>query len=168
MRGLDLIDWVKRSADDKWQSRNLTNLTKTGFEANVALHAGACRMDFGYAFMDQGKQSGEWISNYVLDYLRNKVTFGVSHPVYRGLSACWQFRFQSRCGTYTKYSGQTLAGVETPYPSFSLLDLKINRQFGRFNLYLSANNLFNVPYYDIGNIPQPGFWLTGGITACLF
>ncbi|MDR1562698.1 MAG: TonB-dependent receptor [Dysgonamonadaceae bacterium] len=175
MKGIDLIDWVKRNPDDKWQSRNLTALDKAGFDASLAIfpglflpRLGSSRLSLGYAFMRQDKDAGEWISNYVLDYLRSKITVSLSHPVYRGLSADWRFRRQARQGTYTKYESGVSSGREEPYPTFSLLDLRLSLKSGRFTVYLLANNLFDVSYYDLGNIPQPGFWASAGVNVELF
>jgi iron complex outermembrane receptor protein len=33
----------------------------------------------------------------------------------------------------------------------------------RWGVYATLNNLTNVHYIDIGNVRQPGFWLTGGV-----
>jgi iron complex outermembrane receptor protein len=170
MKGSNLIDWVKLRSGDKWQSRNLTNLDKAGFEANVSFRLkelipqlSTTRLNVGYMYMNQDKDAGEWISNYVLDYLRCKFTAGLSHPIYKGLSADWQFRRQNRKGSFTRYENHTPTGEEAAYPTFSLLDVQLNWQINHFKVYLTANNLGNVSYYDLGNIPQPGFWLMGGI-----
>ena len=158
MKGTNLIDWVKQNSGDKWQSRNLTNLDKKGFDINLSSRW----LNIGYAYLHQDKDAGEWISNYVLDYLNHKFTAGLSHPIYKNISADWQFRWQKREGTYTQYI-DLKAAEEKVYPAFSLLDVKLNWKINKFNIYLKANNLFNISYYDLGNIPQPGFWLMGGI-----
>jgi iron complex outermembrane receptor protein len=170
MKGINLIDWVKQNSGDKWQSRNFTNLDKKGLEANLSFHLkeiipglSSARLNLGYAYLKQDKDAGEWISNYVLDYLRHKFTTGFSHPVYKGISADWQFRWQNRQGTYTQYENNAPTGMEVEYPNFSLLDFRLNWLLKDFRIYLTANNLFNVSYYDLGNIPQPGFLLMGGI-----
>jgi iron complex outermembrane receptor protein len=169
MKGKNLIDWVKRNPEDKWQSRNLTHLDKTGIETSISLHLGTIlpqlsptRLDLAYLFMNQDKNASGWISNYVMDYLRHKFTAGLSHPIYKGISVDWRFRWQDRAGTFTKYDNLTLIG-ETEYPAFALLDLKINWKIKDWTVYCTANNLFNTAYYDLGNIPQAGFWLLGGV-----
>jgi len=48
------------------------------------------------------------------------------------------------------------------YTPFSLLDLKVNYSLPSINLFVNANNIFNTEYIDYANIPQPGFWLSGG------
>ena len=170
MKGENLIDWVKERSEDLWESRNLTNLDKTGVETNVFLHFGqlipqlsSTRLNLGYRYMYQDKDAGDLISNYVLDYLRHKFTAGIAHPIYKGLTADWQFRWQDRQGTFSRYVSRT-ESHETSYPAFSLLDVKLNWKKDNFNVYLSANNLFDTDYYDLGNVPQPGFWFTGGVS----
>ncbi|MDR0506130.1 MAG: TonB-dependent receptor [Dysgonamonadaceae bacterium] len=171
MKGINLIDWVKQHPDSLWESRNLTNLDKIGFETNFTLNLAGIsskirdtRLSLSYMYMQQNKDASGLISNYVMDYLKHKFTAGLSHPIYKGLSADWQFRWQEREGSYIKYENNRSTGVETAYKPFSILDVKIKWKIEKFNFYLSANNLFDIYYYDLGNIPQPGFWLTGGVS----
>jgi len=162
LKGSDMIDWVKQNPDDKWETRNLTSLERMGLEASVGLDFRSFDLNIGYTFMNQDKKSTDWISNYVLDYLKHKVTLGLSHPIVKNLTADWQFRWQDRAGTYTQYTNNILA-EEVSYPSFALLDVKVNYKLPWGNIFLLANNLFDKTYYDLGNIPQPGIWLQGGI-----
>jgi iron complex outermembrane receptor protein len=164
-KGKNLIDWVKENPQDKLKATNLTSVNKAGFETNLSLYfkellpqLSTTRLHVGYMYLNQSRNSENLISNYVLDYLRHKFTAGLQHPIYKGLSADWQFRWQQREGTYSRPAG------ETPYPAFSLLDLKINWKLNDFTVYLTANNLFDTYYYDRGNLPQPGFWLMGGVS----
>jgi iron complex outermembrane receptor protein len=172
----NLIDWIKEKPNDvKWKSYNLTFVDKTGFETNASLYfrelipdLTTTRLDLGYMYINQTKETGKLISGSVMDYLRHKFRADLSHPIYKGLSADWQFRWQKREGTYSRFIGKNEKGEngfkETAFPAFSLLDLKINWKLNDFDIYLAANNLFDVSYYDHGNIPQPGFWLLGGVS----
>jgi iron complex outermembrane receptor protein len=170
MKGVNLIDWVKQYPDSLWESRNLTGLDKAGFEIDLSLNLSkilpeisGIRVRLSYLFMQQSKDANGWISNYAMDYLKHKFTAGLSHPVYKNLSADWQFRRQDRAGTYTKYENNQSTGVETPYKPFSLLDVKLNQKIENMNIFLNINNLFDVYYFDLGNVPQPGIWIIGGI-----
>ncbi|MDR0428203.1 MAG: TonB-dependent receptor [Dysgonamonadaceae bacterium] len=169
MKGKNLIDWVKEKPEDLWESRNLTSLNKTGVEINILIQAGeivpllaSTRLNIGYTFLHQDKKSGGLISNYVLDYLKHKLTGGITHPIYKNITADWQFRWQDREGSYTKYESNRPA-YEAEYQPFALLDLKINWKLKDWNVYVSGNNLFNTSYFDLGNIPQPGFVFMGGV-----
>lgn len=175
MKGKNLIDWVKRSADDeKWESMNLTEIDKQGVElgATFSLYKLFRRLDpettlkLGYTRLHQKKNSEDFISNYTLNYLRDKFTVGLNHPIYKGLSASWNFRWQKRMGTYLKYE-DLKPTVQAPYPAFSTLDVQLNWKMQDFVVNLSANNLFDKKYFDLGNVPQAGFWLMGGISYTL-
>lgn len=171
MKGINLIDWVKEHPDSLWKSHNLTDLDKTGFETNFVLNLSeifpqipATQLRLGYMFMYQTKDASGLISNYVMDYLKHKFTVGLSHSIYRNLSAEWQFRWQDRAGSYTKYGNNQSAGVEAPYKPFSILDVKFNQKIKNGNIFLNINNLFDTYYFDLVSIPQPGIWVTGGIS----
>lgn len=173
MKGKNLIDWVKEKPEDLWESRNFTRLNKLGLEFNWVLHfreivplLSTTQLKVGYTFLYQDKKSGELISNYVLDYLKHKLVIGLVHPLYRNISLDWQFRWQDREGTYTKYK-DLKAAYETPYHAFGILDMKLNWQLKQWDIFISVNNLFNTNYIDLGNIPQPGFWLTGGFSLLI-
>lgn len=161
--GKNMIDWVKERPEDLWQSANLTNVDKFGFEANLTSRYKAIVFSLGFLFMDQAKESSGWISNYVLDYLRYKLTASFSCPIYKNISADWQFRWQKREGSFTQYESLKPA-YEKQYPAFALLDMKINWRLDKADIFLTANNLFDTSYYDLGNVPQPGLWITGGVS----
>jgi iron complex outermembrane receptor protein len=173
-RGKNLIDWVKENPQDKLKAANLTFVNKIGWEVDVSFPAGKylpcladTRLHVGYLFMHQDRDAGKLISNYVLDYLRHKLVAGVAHPLGKGLRADWQFRWQRREGTFSRLAGRNDDGAgileETAFPAFSLVDLKLSYSLNRLSFYLTVNNLFNVAYYDRGNLPQPGIWVSGGV-----
>ena len=57
--------------------------------------------------------------------------------------------------------------VETPYPPFWLTHVKIQYQWDKVQFYVSANNLFDVHYFDLGNVAQPGRWIKAGVSLSL-
>ena len=174
MKGENIIDWVKTAVDAKWESRNITELDKKGIEAGLSLSLGEMIpllpdqtvLHAGYMRLHQDKSSGNLISNYALNYLRDKATLKLEHPVFKNVTANWNFRWQKRMGGYTRYDN-AVEGEFTSYTPFSTLDLRINWQLKDFLIHLSANNLYDTKYYDLGNIPQAGFWLIGGISYTL-
>jgi iron complex outermembrane receptor protein len=170
MRGRDVIDWVRASADDKWASWNLTEVDKQGVEAGITFHLGSRWPALGersalsahYARMNQSCDTRGLESRYSLNYLRDKLTTQLNHPIYKGLSAGWYFRVQKRMGVFRKYEDRVDAGLQ-PFPAFSTLDLKLNYEYRNWNFYVNLNNLYDTQYYDIGNVRQAGFWLMGGV-----
>ncbi len=173
MYGKDVIDWVKTPEETVYQAQNLSTLNKYGLETGLSLRLDKLlpvlqnsHLDLGYLFIDQSHESGNLVSNYALDYLKHKFTAQLNHSIYKNISADWSFRWQDRMGSYTKYVDYKKSSEEE-YPAYSVVDLKINWKLKDFKVYLSANNLFDISYYDIGNVPQPGFWLSGGISYML-
>jgi iron complex outermembrane receptor protein len=169
MKGSNMIDWVKPSPDALWESRNHTKINTKGVEVNVSLDLkewlGATQplrsFQAGYMHLHQGRVEDELISNYALNHLRHKFTAALHHEVVKGLTLSWHFRWQERAGSYVQYT-DLQPGERVNFEPFALLDLKANYAFRGVQLFASANNLFNATHVDFGNIPQPGFWLSGG------
>ncbi len=173
MKGQNIIDWVKENPESLWESRNITQLDKTGLETGLSLciyeifpRMQSTILSIGYMYLNQTRNSENLISNYALDYLKHKFTASLNFPIYKNLSADCQFRWQNREGSYIKYENLKKAS-EVEYPPYSVVDLKISWKMEKFHIYATANNLFDTFYYDLGNIPQPGFWFSGGISYSL-
>ena len=171
-KGKNMIDWVKYSAEDKWHTVNHTKLDNMGIEASANLNfyelfgntSYLKKATISYSYINQTKEIGEvYKSNYALDYLKHKFVVRLDHRIWQKLDASWAFRWQSREGSYTKYV-DLKPTAEIPYPSFCLLDLKLSWNAKNYSLFAEANNLLNREYYDLGNIPQPGFWGKVGVS----
>jgi iron complex outermembrane receptor protein len=173
--GRDMIDWVKvHPQDSKWASWNLTEVNTLGLETGFRLSPArlipwvgeSTVVSVDYARMHQSFNAQGMVSMYALNYLRDKLTVHAGHPVGGGLSAGWYFRLQKRMGTYEQFENQEKTG-DAPYPAFSTLDLRLSYRYGDCTFYLNLNNLYDTYYFDRGNVPQAGFWLTGGIRCVL-
>ena len=171
MIGKNIIDWVKPDPDDKWESRNITSIYKKGIEAEVKLDLGLFldvlnnkgSVKLGYTYMLQNKDSEEYISNYSLNYLRNKISAAFDYQIVNNLFLSCNFRWQERMGGYLQYVDNSPT-VYVNYAPFALLDAKLSYKYLNLTFDISANNIFNIEYYDFGNIPQPGIWIKTGIT----
>ncbi len=169
--GRDMIDWVKaQPTDEKWSSWNLSKLNTQGIEAGVRFPLASLMPALGensslnidYTRMHQNHDARDLISNYALNYLRDKFTVRFDHQLCKNLSAGWYFRYQKRMGMYEKYVGKNKIGDES-YPAFSTLDLKLNYNYKDMSFNLNLNNIYDTQYFDLGNIPQQGFWLSAGV-----
>lgn len=169
MKGRNMIDWVKPSPDALWESRNHTKLNTKGFEANLGLDLKQWfgvdqpfrAFHMGYMYLRQNRVEDELISNYTLNHLRHKFTAGLHHDVVRNLTLSWNFRWQDRVGSYVQYVGLQ-PGERVKFTPFALLDVKASYSLCHGELFVNANNIFNTTHVDLGNIPQPGYWLSGG------
>jgi len=167
--GKDMIDWVKQDADELWQAKNLTQINSSGVEARLQIHP-AMKWGSGwpevfsldYFYNNQEKESAGFISNYVLDNLKHKFTGSVTQKIGGNFFVNLRGTYQDREGTFTQFENKQPAG-ETEYPSFWLFDGKVTYQSTNLELNVSANNIFDRQYFDLGNIVQPGRWLKAGI-----
>lgn len=176
MEGDNLIDWIKYNPDEKWQSVNLAKVYKTGIETDVTLYLHqitpffkyntTIRLSYAHLHQNGKDASGEKDSNYILNYLRDKFVAQLNIPIYKDISLNGIFRWQDREGGFTKYENNKPAYYKS-YNPFCIFDVKINWKYKDFLFNLNANNVFDTKYYDLGNIPQAGFWFTGGVSYTL-
>lgn len=174
-RGSNMIDWIldtRREDEAVWQSVNHTRLNTTGFEATMQFIPAEvlgerfpCQnIQVGYSYISQNKEQEEYIqSAYALEYLRHKLVVQADLRLYRMLKLNMAYRWQYRVGNYsvTDYiSGESRLQSYRPY---GVLDCRLTWDAPSYRLYLEAANLFNKRYYDHGNIPQPGIWITAGV-----
>ncbi|MBP1645298.1 MAG: TonB dependent [Bacteroidetes bacterium] len=173
--GKNMIDWVKKNPDDKWESKNITQISKFGLEVGVKLFLNEMisslkyptTLKIDYSRMHQEVIKNEYISNYALNYLREKLTAQLYLPLYKDkLSTTVSFRYQKRMGQYLKYEDLKPA-QKVDYPAFTTMDISINYNLKNFNIYCNLNNIYNTKYFDLGNVPQAGFWVICGVSINL-
>ncbi len=171
-KGKNMIDWVMYTPEDAFHSANF-ELDNYGVEADAVLNFHETfgerffleKINIGYTYIHQKRHDDMAIykSNYALEYLRHKFVAGITHRIWSNLSATWAFRWQDRMGNYIKYdSPSDASGTLTPYHPYALVDLRVQWRTPRYHLYVEGCNLTNHTYYDLGNIPQPGFWFKVG------
>jgi len=168
--GSNMIDWIQKPGETIWKAENLTEVNTDGVELSAKIIPEKIwnkrlfikSFLFSYSWLDQGKESGAFSSKYVLDYLKNKVVFGIAHSVFKKIEANWQIAYEDRNGNYTKWEG-TGYGNEVPYNSFWLIDARLYWRHKGTSIYLEASNLLDQRYVDYGNVNQPGRWFKMGI-----
>ena len=160
--GYRIIDWVRASESDQWQAQNLTNTSSVGWDMSGNRkweQAWVQELGLSYSYLWVKIDSQNQLSVYATDYLRHKAGAFVLHRLPLGLSARWDFHFQSRAGAYYDAAQQ----AEVSYDPFLLCHLRLQWQGPVFRVYAEAHNLFNTSYFDLGNLTQPGRWLKAGI-----
>jgi iron complex outermembrane receptor protein len=94
-----------------------------------------------------------------MDYLKHKAGIQLSHKISTHSGAVWCVSWQDRSGSFMDYQ----SGTQREYPSFLIADLRFNYHIKRLIIYTEASNIFNTPYFDLGNVPLPGRWIKAGI-----
>lgn len=184
MHGTNMIDWVRETTDDVWTTANYTELNTAGVEFASKLNLNEIfdsqeflqNLKINYTYIHQSKAESDLISYYTLNYLKHQVDMNLKHTIWRDISASWQFTFQDRNGQYEEIIDQYVevgdgtVSVEkvsngmVDYKPFFTADLKAYWNYNGWNVFTSINNIFNVEYYDFGNISQPGRWIKFGIS----
>ncbi len=168
-QGNDMIDWVKKRIDEKWQPQNLTGLKSYGSEIRFEWFPREMlgehwpdKWEVSYFFNQQEKEHKGLISNYVLDNLKHKFMMSLKQSITDNISLDLRGTYQDRNGTYSRFEEDALP-QESPYRPFWLVDTKVNYQKGPFRFFVSARNLLNRHYFDLGNVIQPGRWIKTGV-----
>ena len=169
--GTDMIDWVMRSADDKYHSANFT-LDNYGFTIASAIDfKNLTGRDFpirkfcaSYAYIYQDRKDDQYVyrSNYAMEYLRHKLVLTLDHDIFSRLSAAWSFKWQQREGAYIKYANSASTGKLIKYSPYGLLNVKLSWKAPKYEIFMTAENITSHRYYDFGNIEQPGCWIIAG------
>lgn len=160
-KGNNTIDWIKTNTNDKWQTQNLTELQTFGFELSLRKRFKEKWMeniDLSYAFLNMDKLEDEkFISKYALDYLKHKLSLNITHKAFYGLKINWSFIYKNRAGKYLDYIDKQYKLFD--YPPYLLTNVKLYRNFNKFDLGLNIENLFNTDYRDLSYIKMPGRWI---------
>jgi iron complex outermembrane receptor protein len=152
--GKNLIDWVKGLNDSFWQARNIAEIKTVGVDAGVTYRplfgddSFVKKISLNYTYLSSDFKEPNLLSQYILDHLRHQFIAEVSHSISYNIIFNWAFRYENRYA----------------FESYFIIDLKVARSFGNFDLSLSALNLFNNSYLDISGVPLPGRWLKAGIS----
>lgn len=159
--GRDVIDWVRSSPQDSWQAVNIGRLDTFGVENLIEVRPKEAFKDFfvdkitaGYDFINSERHDAEGkLSKYALNYLRHNVSLCTYATLPFGVEETFKVYYKRRINQ----SG------------YFLLESKTSRKvkIAGFDteLYFEGTNLLNTSYSEITDVPMPGIWLIGGVTA---
>jgi iron complex outermembrane receptor protein len=140
----DVIDWLRASTAERWRTYNIRDVDTLGVEltANRTLPGGAFLL-VAYTGLDVQAAGVTQLSKYVLDYAPHTLTAAFVVPLPAGV------RFAPR----VEYKHRTRS---TGTADYTLLDARLARRFGAFELSAEGANLLNQSYQEIALIPMPG------------
>lgn len=168
----NLIDWINDGTlDDNgaalWKSVNFGEINALGADAQVDFDFHSLlpaqrflkSLSLSYSYLNQDEKEHEGIiSQYSLEYLKNKFVAKTQFNVFRNLNLGINFRMQHRMGSYLD-----TANNRHTYGTYCLIDSRLSWDETRWNAFVEANNLLSRQYVDYGNVRQPGFWLIAGV-----
>lgn len=143
----NVIDWVRTSPAERWQTTNVRRVRTRGLEAAVSGRAGSRGgWSVRYTRLESRAPELDLLSKYVLDYATHVLSVSGSRT-WRALQA------GSRIAWTRRADGR----------DYCLVDVRLGRRFGRVEVYADATNLLDTAYQEVGGVDMPGRWLSAGI-----
>lgn len=166
-RSDNLIDWVKLPGDSLFRCTNLTEMTSAGLDVSLSVMPDLLvdkkfpirSIRLAYTLNSLDRNEDNFISEYALDYLKNKINLTVTHDLIFDITASWNISFNDRAGKYQEYPSNEIKTFD-PY---ALVDIKFAREFDSFSAYIQVTNLTDAAYIDFANLVPPGRMVYGGV-----
>ncbi len=158
--GSNIIDWVRRPEESVWYSMNHANIDAFGGNLQFGYQSTGMlrRLGISYSYCTLAQQADEYISNYVLDYLRHKVGTDMVFSPFCHFRVKVLADYHYRVGNYTDADGN-----KKSYTPVFLLNGGMEYDLWCVTLFVEGYNLLNKEYCDYGGIPQAGISLLGGV-----
>lgn len=171
-QGKDLIDWMQtRESEGVWITRNINELNKYGFDFSTKIFLNEFAdilsnnsiLTISYSFLQTDKAKNDYVSQYVFNYLKHKLSANLSLPFAKDFKVNLTGRYCVREGQYVSYQNSS-TGENKEYDPFFTMDANLDYSLNSMvNVYISVTNIFDKEYYETSNIPQPGRWAIFGM-----
>jgi len=140
----DVIDWLRPTTADRWRTYNIRDVDTRGVEltARKAL-ADGWFVQAGYTGLDVRAAAVTQLSKYVLDYAPHSV----------GIAASLALPAAVRLAPRLEYRRRTRS---TGRDDYAVIDLRVSRRFGLYELRLEGTNLGDAEYQEILGVAMPG------------
>jgi len=153
----DLIDWTKDNEDDKWETRNFSNVITKGVETTMNYKFNMGKFDqqiiLNYNFInDRIKDENVAYTRYSLNSLKHQFTSTINTQFLSFLDQSISFRFVER----------------TNGESYNVIDSKVKASFNKWELYVLANNIFNTEYTETNLVPMPKANVMFGVSYSIY
>lgn len=149
-RDRDVIDWLRASPQEKWQTYNVHRARARGLELSVRrtwrggfAQAGYTRTDVEARTLTTLCGAPACLSKYVLDYAPHVLTLSSLVPLPGGLRVAPRLEYKHRQRT-------------TVFTDSTVLDLRVSRRVGLVDIRAEATNLGNETYQEIAGVAMPG------------
>ncbi len=166
--GENLIDWGKMVGEVKYKTSNINLIESYGVDLSTIIKTEKLfnqsvikNIGLDYNYISQAKEVPEnYQSVYVLNHLKHKFNIFSIHSLgLKDLTATWNLLYRDREGGYLK----SVTNEFVEYQPFWLVDLKINWNYKNYSVFAEATNIFDIKYYDFGELTQPGKWFRMGL-----
>ncbi len=148
-READVIDWVRPSAAERWRTENVRELHTRGVETSLGRRLGRVEAQARYTWLESRAPSLALESKYALDFSRHAFGLDLRARLPGGFSAAPSVEYRRKAD-----------GRE-----WWLLDLRLARAVGRFELYADGRNLTDAQRQELRGVDMPGRSFVLGVRA---
>ena len=140
----DVIDWLRPSVADRWQTYNIRDVDTVGLEltARRTLADGSF-VQAGYTTLDVDAAAVTQLSKYVLDYAPHSFVAAASIVLPAALRVAPRLEYKER----TRSTGTS---------DYAVFDVRVSRQFGLYEIRLEGTNLGDAAYQEVLGVAMPG------------
>jgi len=141
----NLIDWTKDNEEDKWETRNFSEVLTQGVEAtiNYTFNFGRYRqgLNLGYSFIeDDINDNNVQFTRYSLNSIKHQIMSSFDLRFNKIFSQNIYYRYVER----------------TNGENYNIVDTKLQALLKKgIELSLTANNIFNTEYTETSLVPMP-------------
>ena len=142
----DVIDYVKNVESAPWEAFNIREINTKGYELGLTYNFYVASflnhsIKIGYSnIKDDLKQTDFNFSRYSLNSLKNHLTTSYSFEIKKNLKSSIIYKYAER------NFGE----------DYSVMDIKVSYTLKKYNLYITANNLFDTVYSETNLVEMPG------------
>jgi len=148
-----VIDWVRASAHDAWDAKNIGEKDTRGVDVSYrcafAKNAFLKRISWWYTYLYLERSAQDLLTKYTLNYSKHQLRLAPEFAV-MGFSNTFVLTYKQPCQRRHFFVG----------------DWKISKSFTRGGfeqeVFLEIDNIFNVSYEEVAGVPMPGRWARAG------
>lgn len=147
----DVIDWLRASTAERWRTYNIRDVETVGVEINAGrAFPNRAFVQVQYTGLKVRAATVTQLSKYVLDFAPHALTATAAVPLLGGLTVAPRIEYKRRSRT-------------TGPSEYLLLDARVARRFGLYELQVEGANLFDAGYEEILGVAMPGRAVTASI-----
>jgi iron complex outermembrane receptor protein len=144
----DVIDWLRPTTTERWRTFNIRDVDTAGLELTAARTLpGGGFVQLGYTGLDVQAGAVTQLSKYVLDYAPHGLVAAAAIPLPAAFQVAPRLEYRHR----TRSTGTS---------NYAVLDLRVSRRFGAYELRVDGMNLFDASYQEVLGVAMPGTAMT--------
>jgi iron complex outermembrane receptor protein len=149
----DVIDWLRPTTADRWQTYNIHDVDAVGIELGVSRTLGPTAfVQLEYTGLDVRAASVAQLSKYVLDLTPHAVTLAGVLPLPADMRVAPRLEYKRRSRS-------------TGTSDYTLIDVRLSRAFGPVRVFVEGTNLLDASYQEVLNVAMPGRAASVGLTV---